>query len=199
MSFSSRGYWEKRYEEGGDSGRGSRGRLAEFKADFLNEFVQTREIEKVVDFGCGDGNMAALLHFPKYVGLDPSETAIKLCIERCGEDVGKSFLVYPPGVFQDIPAGLTISLDVIYHLIEDDIFERYMQHLFSSSNRYVIIYSTDYDETTSSPHIKHRNFTDWIEDNLPTWGLIGYIENIYPEETDADFYVYRLKRRDDDE
>ncbi len=190
MTFSSREYWEQRYAAGSDSGRGSRDRLAEFKAYFVNSFVLTHQIETVVDFGCGDGNIASKFNVPKYVGLDPSQTAIKMCIERCRKDVDKSFFVYPPGVLQDISAELTISLDVIYHLVEDDVFERHMKHLFSSSTRYVIIYSTDRDEITSSPHIRHRNFTDWIEDTLPDWVLTEYVNNKYPDETDADFYVY---------
>jgi hypothetical protein len=34
--FSSANYWERRYADGGTSGSGSYGRLAEFKATFLN-------------------------------------------------------------------------------------------------------------------------------------------------------------------
>ena len=35
----SAGYWEERYAAGGDSGRGSYGKDAAFKADVLNRFV----------------------------------------------------------------------------------------------------------------------------------------------------------------
>ena len=143
--------------------------------------------------------MASLFNFPHYFGFDPSITALNRCVERCWKDGIKFFSVYNPKEYDVEPVGLALSLDVIYHLIEDDVFELYMKHLFSSSNRYVIIYSTDYDEFTPFLHIKHRKFTEWIENNLPDWELIGYIENKYPEETDADFYVYRLTRRDDDE
>src|SRR5580704_4792872 len=40
-------YWERRYRQGGTSGSGSVGRLAEFKADILNGFVARMGIQAV--------------------------------------------------------------------------------------------------------------------------------------------------------
>nr|BFF27640.1 hypothetical protein GCM10025732_56050 [Glycomyces mayteni] len=48
-------YWEKRYADGGNSGGGSRGTNAEFKAEVLNKFTAEHGIESVIEFGCGDG------------------------------------------------------------------------------------------------------------------------------------------------
>lgn len=190
IGFFSRDYWERRYATGGGSGRGSYGRLAEFKADFLNSFVREHSIGKVVDFGCGDGNVASLLDFPNYVGLDISETAVRRCAERFRNDGGKSFFLYLPERINAEIAELTLSLDVVYHLIEDGVFELYMKDLFASSSRYVIIYSTNMIRATSLPYIKHRKFTEWIEHNLPVWKLTGRVRNKYPRETEADFYIF---------
>ncbi len=38
-SFDSSAYWEERYIQGRNSGNGSYGRLAEFKAKIINDFV----------------------------------------------------------------------------------------------------------------------------------------------------------------
>jgi hypothetical protein len=57
-------YWERRYAEGGDSGHGSYGRFAEFKAEVLNRFVAEQRIESIVEFGCGDGNQLTLASYP---------------------------------------------------------------------------------------------------------------------------------------
>jgi hypothetical protein len=59
-------YWEDRYVNGMTSGSGSYGRLAEFKAEFLNEFVADHKISSIVEFGCGDGAQLALAAYPKY-------------------------------------------------------------------------------------------------------------------------------------
>ena len=43
-------YWDARYRAGGNSGAGSYGRLAAFKAEVLNEFVRRRGIRSIVEF-----------------------------------------------------------------------------------------------------------------------------------------------------
>lgn len=90
-------------------------------------------------------------------------------------------------------ADLALSLDVVYHLIEDHIFETYMKHLFSAAKKYVIIYSSDTDENplTMAPHCRNRKFTKLVETNLPEWKLIKKIKNKYPNESHSDFFIYK--------
>ena len=193
----SKEYWERRYKSGGTSGEGSYGKLAEFKAEVINSFIKNNKINSVIEFGCGDGNQLSLFEIPNYIGLDVSETAIKMCIERFKNDKTKSFFLYDPNCFVDnhslFKADLTLSLDVIYHLVEDHIYETYMKHLFSASKKYVIIYSSDTDENPliQSPHCKNRKFTKWVETNLPEWKLIQKIKNKYPNESMCDFFIYK--------
>src|SRR6185295_426813 len=95
--FSFRGsqdYWEQRYREGGTSGGGSFGHLAQFKADTLNAFVEKHAVRSVLEFGCGDGRQLELAKYPKYIGLDVSPTAIAECSRRFEGDQTKSFLLY---------------------------------------------------------------------------------------------------------
>ena len=68
-------YWDDRYRLAGNSGAGSYGRLADFKANVLNEFVAREKIASVVEFGCGDGNQLSLSRYPRYTGFDVSEHA----------------------------------------------------------------------------------------------------------------------------
>jgi len=91
-------------------------------------------------------------------------------------------------------------LDVIYHLVEDEVFEKYMFDLFSASYEFVIIYSSNDESMNFGPaqHIKHRNFTGWILKNMPQWLLQEEIKNTYPlrynqsEESFSDFYVFKF-------
>ena len=95
-------------------------------------------------------------------------------------------------------ADLTLSLDVIYHLVEDDVYENYMRLLFSASNRYVVIYSSDLEDTRGRDgnHIRHRKLTKWIQANIQTWNLVQHLPNRYPYQGDylagsfAEFFVY---------
>ena len=72
-------YWESRYRSGGNSGPGSFGELAGFKADVLNAFICSEGIKSVIEFGCGDGHQLSLARYPRYLGIDVSRFAIARC------------------------------------------------------------------------------------------------------------------------
>ncbi len=194
-------YWERRYAWGGNSGVGSYNQLAVFKAEFLNAFVREHGISTVIEYGCGDGNQLTLAEYPRYIGFDISHSALALCRKLFRNDETKAFLHMD--AYKGESAQLTLSLDVIYHLVEDPVFDAYMQRLFDSSERFVIIYSSDSDEDPGPhvSHIRHREFTRWIERNRPGWTLIQHVPNRYPynpstqEGSFADFYVFERASR----
>jgi hypothetical protein len=189
-------YWEKRYSAGGDSGAGSYAFFAEFKADVLNRFVSTHHVQTVIEFGCGDGNQLTLAKYPSYLGFDVSATAISHCRKRFPSDSQKSFRLMSE--FAGETADLALSLDVIYHLVEDAVFEQCMHTLFRSGSRYVIIYASDTDDNRGyeGTHVKHRKFTQWIQQNAPAWKLLEHLPNRYPYTGDyrkgsfAEFFIY---------
>ena len=179
----SRPYWEARYSGGGNSGAGSYGHLAHYKADILNKFVALRRVKSVIEFGCGDGNQLSLAKYPSYIGLDVSKTAIQTCVSLFYEDNTKDFFLYIPEKFDSIidghAADLGMSLDVVYHLVEDKMFILYMRHLFEAAQKYVIIYSSDHDEVIKGSHVRHRRFTEYVEANFKRWRLTKRLENRY--------------------
>jgi len=192
----SSGYWERRYRAGRNSGAGSYGRLARFKADTLNRFVASHGILSVVEFGCGDGAQLGLAEYPRYLGLDVSATAVEACRRRFESDGTKRFGILGADVGRH---DLSLSLDVIYHLVEDDVFERHMEALFDSSSRFVAIYASNREEKTPEPHVRHRRFTDWIDRNRRDWRLIEKIPNAFPfdprnsdETSFADFHFFQI-------
>lgn len=195
----SENYWKHRYEAGGNSGHGSYNQLAEFKAEVLNAWVTENGITSVIEYGCGDGNQLGLAQYPKYIGFDVSPEALSMCSERFSNDKTKTFKLM--GTYGGETAELTLSLDVIYHLVEDNIFVNYMNRLFDSSERFVVIYSSDTDgnpEDTAA-HVRHRHFSKWITDNKRKWKLIQHIPNKHPFNGDtrsgsfADFFIYSCR------
>jgi hypothetical protein len=192
-------YWENRYRGGRSSGPGSEGPLAAFKAEVLNAFVKSHAIGSVIEFGCGDGSQLMLAEYPRYVGLDVSATALRRCIDRFEGDPSKSFFLYDPYAFSDgagiLSAEVALSIDVIYHLVEDRIFDLSMRHLFASGQRFVIVYSSNMEGPGRSPHVRHRRFTTWVERNAPGWRLVDTVANRYPRTEEgtgspSDFYVF---------
>lgn len=191
----SRQYWERRYRQGGDSGVGSYGKFAEFKAEVLNDFVIQNHVSSVIEFGHGDGNQLLLANYPNYMGFDVSHSAVNGCRKLFCRDPGKKF--FHMREYHGQTCELSLSLDVIYHLIENKVYQDYMCTLFSASTRYVIIYSSNSDNfEEAAPHVRHRHFTRWIEDNIDGWTLFHHIPNRYPyrgnylEGSFADFYFY---------
>jgi len=186
-------YWIQRYNSGGNSGSGSYNNLAEFKAEIINDFVKDNNVITVIEYGCGDGNQLKIAKYPSYIGFDISPKAIKICQDIFQHDKTKSFRLMTE--YKGETAQLTLSLDVLYHLIEDDIFNSYMERLFNSSERFVIIYSSDYDEEQKY-HEKRRQFTKWVDTVVPGWKLIRHIPNRFPfngrkeESSLSDFYIY---------
>lgn len=192
----SKTYWENRYVQEGNSGSGSYGRLALYKAKFLNQFVEKNTIDKVIEFGSGDGHQLTLANYQEYIGFDVSQKAINVCNALFKEDDSKTFLVVTEENLKEQQAPLTLSLDVIYHLIEYAVYTTYMETLFNASNRYVIIYASNYDKRIA-PHVLSRKFTTWVAKNKKEWGLVLHEKNPYPFDPNdpdntsiADFYVY---------
>lgn len=188
-------YWEQNYARGGTSGSGSYGRLAEGKAAFLNAFVREQAVRSVIEFGCGDGHQLSLADYPRYVGLDVSRSAIGLCERRFAGDSTKSFFLYDDACFVDragwFTADMAISLDVIYHLIEDQVFEAYMGHLFAAAERFVVVYATNACMRGTAPHVRHRHFSPWVEAHCPQWRLVQVAPGPNSGPGRADFFTYR--------
>lgn len=195
-------YWEDRYQAAGNSGSGSYNHLADFKAEVLNDFVAKHKINTILEFGCGDGNQLAIAMYPNYIGLDVSPTAIKLCANKFVNDKTKSFLLYNSMTFFDnhniIKGELTLSLDVLYHLVEIEIFEKYIRDLFNASTKYVIIYASDHNQKEEPiySHEARRGFTEFVAAQFPNFKLVEMIKNKYPKTingligSSSDFFIF---------
>lgn len=196
--FSSGDYWEQRYRDGGNSGAGSYNRLMKFKAEILNNFIRENAVQSIADFGVGDGSQLAELQVAKYMGFDVSEHILAQVRQAFAHDKSKQFLHISEHT--DYVADLAISLDVIYHLVEDNVFNKYMERLFSAASKYVVIYSSNEEGLfPNTTHVRHRKFTKWITENRPQWECIHFIKNKYPlrhaqdeqlTRSFSDFYIF---------
>ena len=148
MNFDYKKYWNQRYSKGGNSGDGSYGVLAEFKAETINNFIEEHDINSVIEFGCGDGNQLKYMNYKKYLGFDVAKAAIDRCrliFKDLKDNKTKSFMIYDPKYFINndfIKADLVVCLDVLYHIIPDEEFIKTLQDIFSCSQKYVILYTS---------------------------------------------------------
>ena len=157
-------FWEKRYAKGGNSGAGSYGKLAEYKAKVLNEFIEENKVNSVVEFGCGDGNQLNLsIHaYPRYLGFEVSHTVLGWLRARFARHVQKARFLHVSDFNASTHASdLAVSLDVVYHLVEDAVFDAYMRRLLEAAKRFVIIYSSN-EDWPAHGHVRHRSFSAWM-------------------------------------
>ena len=188
-------FWENEYALGHNSGPGSYGQLAEYKAEFIKRLTEKNQVVSVIDAGCGDGNQLSLMNFREYVGIDVSKTTITRLREKYRGDSNKQFYLFIDFIPRKVD--LVMSLDVIYHLIEDPVFENYMKNLFDWSKRFVVIYSSNYDDKKWGGHFRHREFSKWIKSNIMDFKMIYHEQHPYfaqkgelDNTTTAEFYVY---------
>jgi hypothetical protein len=184
-SFASAGYWEARYRSGGTSGAGSRGRLLAYKTALVNALIEDNRIGSVIDLGVAT-----------YTGLDVAPTTLARCAARFADRPGWRFLPLAAAAAAPM-AELGLSLDVIFHLTEDDAYAAHLALLFARASRLVAIYASNAEQSWPARHVRHRRFTADVAATQPGWRLLAHLPNPCPydpaREQDtsfADFFVY---------
>ncbi|KAF0677336.1 class I SAM-dependent methyltransferase [Profundibacterium mesophilum] len=174
-------YWRDRYAKGGTSGGGSYGRLAVFKAHVVNLMVHRHGLASLLELGSGDGANAELYAVPNYCGVDIAEEMVARCRARFADRSGWRFETARDFMPKSRGFDGAMSLDVIYHLVEDAVFEDYMRRLFDAARSQVLIYSSDHASSRgeTAAHVRHRAYSDWIASEMPGWELVETIPQPY--------------------
>jgi len=197
QKFNSKKYWETRYNNGGNSGNGSYGNLAKFKAKIINDFIIDKKIKKIIELGCGDGNQLKLFkNYEEYVGVDVSSKVV----DKLKKEMPKHQFILNDNFDVNNYKGnfdLTLSLDVIFHLVEDNIYDEYINNLVNLKSKYLIIYSCNFkDDGSYGEHVKPRLFSN-NPSLILNYKLEKIIPNKYPSNDHksgsfSDFYIYEL-------
>jgi SAM-dependent methyltransferase len=117
-------YSDGRWGVGFGSGHGSRPRATRESRIFLEDFVRANRVRRIVDYGCGDWQIARLIDWQgaSYFSLD----VVPALIERNMREFGKTgveFIVIPDDP-ADLPqADLLLCKDVLQHLPVADVEE----------------------------------------------------------------------------
>lgn len=188
-TFNVQNYWENRYKNGGNSGWGSHNESSvSFKKDYVNNLILELGIKTVVELGCGDGNQLSFFeNYDTYTGYDISNDIITKCIKKFSGDDTKSFTsdinnLAKNGNKYDI----ALSLDVVYHLVEDSVYESYMHVLFGLSDN-ICIFGTDNDNAVSAIHVKNRKISEFVTKHYPNFKLC----DTKPFNENVGFYFYK--------
>lgn len=196
-------FWEDNYSAGRSSGPGSEGEFAEWKAAVVNDVIERYDVTVVLDVGCGDGQQAALIECPRYYGIDVSPTAVDMCRDRFFGDPMRYFDTCAPGQLPDGMFDLVMSLEVLMHILEEDVFVSTLSQMFTRARHTVLIQAplVPMVEYRAGAWDKHRPLLPYLSEYLPYWVLSEIL--IHPASTPesrargeigemaADFLVFR--------
>lgn len=144
-------YWNARYASGGNSGYGSYGEQMEKKLSWLVPL----KFNSITDIGCGDFNFGKELiirHPAKYCGYDISEAVVA----RNSSIYPYSFKVYDKNKDFEV-SELTLCLDVLFHIYEDEEYEALLNILKTLPTKYLALTAYEYDRPSDN-HVKYRKF-----------------------------------------
>ncbi len=194
--FDYKKWWNDWYSANNGSGGGSRGVLAQFKADVINGFIEKNNVVSTVEFGCGDGYNLKMIQYKRYVGFDVSSVVIDKCKVMFKDDKTKSFYVYTPQSFvknANDHVDLVVCLDVLYHVVNEEEYVKLLDDIFSYSSPYVILYTSLRARpfVPESPEILHRDVFLYLEKYKNYEAEI--IVQRYQKESGSDFIILRKK------
>jgi cyclopropane fatty-acyl-phospholipid synthase-like methyltransferase len=191
IEYTPAGYWNRRYRDGRTSGAGSEGEEGAYKAAYLSQFMVDNDVKTVVDWGCGDGQVLELVELPQgsqYIGVDVSQIIVARMRKKFA---GPRYLFHTPDAFASgtrTQLDLALSLDVLFHLPDDVDYFGYLDNLFNSAKRFVIIYATNHPTGRTARHVFRREFTPDVAERFPEWKL-KLIETPLHEGL-ASFFIY---------
>ena len=170
-AYTPAGYWDRRYRDGRTSGAGSEGAEGAYKAAYVSKFMADHKVATVVDWGCGDGQVLELVKLPKgtsYTGVDVSQ----IIVDRMRKKFPQHRFFGPTDdhAWEDAYR-MSMSMDVLFHLPDDRDYFEYLDHLFNSATRHVVIYATDTPDGRTARHVFRRKFTDDIAERFLDWEL----------------------------
>ena len=195
---SSESYWTKRYSFGRNSGVGSSENASKAKASYISAVLDRYQIKSVEDIGMGDGTFLRELTFAgMYTGMDVSPLVIEMAKNRWQKDSRKQFFLlsdYEKNKPKECEA--RISLDVILHLVENEVYYHHLDILFADPAKYVFILSTNLEEKPKflSPHVRHRKVVDDVGLKFPNFELIvngRAVDKLREEKLPVRFYAWK--------
>jgi hypothetical protein len=139
-------FWNKKYSEGGISGRGSIGFYRNWKWNHITKTIGTK-FSSLIDVGCGDlsfwnhpiGNKILKQKNFKYIGIDVSDNIIKRN-RKFAPDFG--FIVAPAHEEQPgLKASVVFALDLLFHIMNDEEYVMTLENLCNYTNQFLVVYT----------------------------------------------------------
>ena len=170
-NFDNELFWNYRYKTNPSlgSGTGSRGKLANYKLDYLR-LLGIEKDESVLDIGCGDLEIVKHLDIRNYIGVDISEEALKIASVK-----------YPKHMFLNVKdknliskTHLVLCLDVLIHQQTKEDYEHLIDFISKKAISRVIVSGYEIEDDNSYMCFFYEN----VKQSLLKTGEFKYVFKI---------------------
>jgi 2-polyprenyl-3-methyl-5-hydroxy-6-metoxy-1,4-benzoquinol methylase len=174
--------WDNRYRQGGISGEGSIGKYREWKWKIIDKYFDN--FDNIIDVGCGNISFWEGRDAKQYIGMDISPTIIE---KNRTKRPHWTFLCNPAEKPIHKTADYVICFDLLFHIMDDDIYQEILQNLIEYSNNAILIY------TWIRNPLNDKDVKRNIRGNFLRKGLFGkFIESFFKDlTTDYYYQTYR--------
>jgi len=177
------GYWEDRYRKGGTSGEGSIGEYRKWKWEIIDKYAKS--INDVIDVGCGDLSFWEGRNFPNhYTGIDISQTIIE---RNRKARPNLTFLCSSAEDYLNIgTARIVFCLDVLFHIMEDSVYEKVLSNLTRYSSDWIFIFTW-----SKNPSSTFQTRPSVAKNNMLQGRIKSALAHICDNSSDGIFQKYR--------
>ena len=84
-------------------------------------------------------------------------------------------------------------MEVLFHLVEEEVFTGYLEVLFDSAECHVVICSNGTDSGARAPHERYRSFTAGVATNRPQWQLVQRVDPPPEVALMSSMYLYSAR------
>lgn len=132
--------WNKHYENGGKSAEDNNYlEPTRWKHDILNRYY-TPGKDTIIDVGCGDLQFwnGYLRPEDRYMGIDISQEIIN---RHRKNHPNQHFITSSSDQGWDISADVVICIDMLYHILDDDVYIKTLQNIKRYAKRNILIFT----------------------------------------------------------
>lgn len=177
-------YWEEHYKKGGTSGAGSIGEYRRWKWEIIDKYAKS--VDDVIDVGCGDLSFWEGRDFPNhYTGIDISQTIVE---RNRKSRPNLTLLCSSAEDYVNIgTATIVFCLDVLFHIMDDSIYEKILSNLTRYSSHWIFIFTW-----SKNPFSSLQTRLSVAKNNMLQGGkLKSVLSHICDNSSDGRYQKYR--------
>jgi len=130
--------WDNHYKSGGKSGDPlDYAKARDWKHNIIAKYCDIKS-NSIIDIGCGDLQFWQGRKPAKYIGVDISQTIIDSHKLKYPD---RTFICASSDKTLDISADMVMCFDMLWHIIDDEVYMKTLENIKKYSKRYIVIYT----------------------------------------------------------